>query len=63
GIKKFYTKEKLKNKKIVIIANLEPRNLKGIESRGMLLAASTSNHEKVILLTIDSDIPAGSRIS
>lgn len=63
GIKKFYAKDKLKNKKIVIVANLEPRNLKGIESKGMLLAASTDNHEKVILLSVDSDIENGARIS
>ena len=39
GIKEHYTKEELKNKKIIIIANLEPRTLRGIKSQGMLLAA------------------------
>lgn len=63
GIKKFYKAEQLKNKKIVVIANLEPRVLKGIESKGMLLAASSSGHEKVVLLGVDSDIPSGSKIS
>lgn len=63
GIKPFYEKEKLKGKKIIIIANLEPRKIKGVESKGMLLAASSDNHEKVVLLTPDTDIEVGSRIS
>jgi methionyl-tRNA synthetase len=62
GIKQFYPKDKLKNKKIIVIANLEPRKLKGIESQGMLLAAG---HEqgKCVLLTPDADIEPGTRIS
>lgn len=63
GIKKQYKKEQLKNKKIVIIANLEPRVMKGIESKGMLLAASTPGHDKVVLLNVDSDIENGSKVS
>ncbi len=63
GIKPYYTKEKLKNKKIIIIANLQPAKIGGIESRGMLLAASTSDKKKVILLTPDEDIEEGSKIS
>ena len=62
GIKQHYVKKKLKGKKIIIIANLEPRMLKGIESQGMLLAAS-DEAGKIVLLTTDSDIEAGSRIS
>lgn len=61
GIKKNYDKKKLKGKKIIIIANLASRMLKGIESKGMLLAAV--NNDKVILLTTDSDIEPGSKIS
>jgi len=62
GIKKFYKKEQLKGKKIIIIANLEPRKMKGIESKGMLLAAG-HDRGKCVLLTLDSDIENGSRIS
>ncbi len=62
GIKSYYSKDELKNKKIIVFANLEPRKIKGIESQGMLLAASTSNHEKVILLTVEKDIETGSRV-
>lgn len=38
GIKDFYNKEELKNKKIIVVANLEPKKLRGTESNGMLLA-------------------------
>ena len=63
GIKEHYSKEDLKGMKIIVVANLAPRKLKGIESQGMLLAASTENHDKVILLTPEKDIKAGSKIS
>jgi len=63
GIKQNYSKKELKNKKIIIIANLEPRKMKGIESQGMLLAACSENHEKIVLLTLDSEIEEGSKIS
>ena len=63
GIKEYYSKEDLKGMKIVIVANLAPRKLRGIESQGMLLAASNKEHDKVILLTPEKDIENGSKIS
>ena len=60
GIKEHYTKEELENKKIVIIANLAPRKLRGIESHGMLLAVSTSDHKEVTLISLDKDMEPGS---
>ena len=42
GIKKYYSKDELIGKKIIYFSNLKPRILKGIESQGMLLAASTA---------------------
>ena len=63
GIKEHYTADELKGKKIVIIANLEPRKMRGIESQGMLLAASNEDHSKVILLTPDKDIDSGVSVS
>lgn len=62
GIKQFYEKKELKGKKIIYFSNLTPRLMKGIESQGMLLAASTEDHGKVILLTVESDIENGSRV-
>ena len=63
GIKQHYNKEDLIGKQIVIIANLEPRKMKGIESQGMLLAAVSEDHSKVVLLQPDKDIESGSKIS
>ncbi|MDD5012274.1 MAG: methionine--tRNA ligase subunit beta [Candidatus Nanoarchaeia archaeon] len=63
GIKQYYSKDDLKGKKIILLANLAPRKLKGIESQGMILAASTENHEEVVLLVPESDIGNGSKVS
>jgi len=62
GLKPYYEKEKLEGRKIIYFSNLKPRMLKGIESQGMLLAASTEDHSKVSLLQPDEDIEVGSRI-
>ncbi len=63
GIKQYYTKEELTGKKIAVVANLEPRKLRGILSHGMLLAASNEDKSSVVLLTLDKAIPNGSKIS
>jgi methionyl-tRNA synthetase len=60
GIKPWYKKEELIGKKIVIVANLQPKNLRGIESRGMLLAAEDGNN--VVLLTVDKNISEGAKV-
>ena len=63
GIKPNYSKNELMGKKIIVLTNLESRTLRGVESRGMLLAASSLDEKKVVLLTVDSDIGVGSRVS
>jgi methionyl-tRNA synthetase len=63
GIKLFYAKEDLVGKKIVVVANLEPRALRGITSHGMLLAASTEDRLNLTLITVDRNIPNGSKVS
>jgi len=64
GIKEFYSKEDLINKKIVVFVNLEPKTLRGVESQGMILAAGSKETNKCSLLTIlDLDIPDGTKIS
>ena len=60
GIRKHYSVEEILGKKIVMVKNLQPVKLRGIESQGMLLAAVKDN--KVVLLTIDKDIDVGSKI-
>ena len=62
GIKKHYSKDELKNKKIIVVANLAPRMFRGIESQGMLLAASSKDETKVILISPEKDIELGSKI-
>ncbi len=62
-IKQYYSNEELIGKKIVIVANLEPRKLRGVVSHGMLLAASNEDRSSIVLLTLDKDIPNGSKIS
>lgn len=63
GIKQFYSKEELIGKKIAVVANLEPRTLRGVTSHGMLLAASTEDKTSLSLITIDRPLPNGSKIS
>jgi len=60
GIGKSYTPEELMNKTIVIVANLKPAKLMGIESQGMLLAAS--NGDLLAVATFDRETKAGNRI-
>jgi methionyl-tRNA synthetase len=62
GIKKFYSREELLDKKIILFKNLTPRTMKGIESQGMLLAAINSDESKVVLISPEKDIEVGSII-
>ena len=63
GIKEFYSLEELKGKKIIVVANLEPRKLRGVESKGMLLAAGSDETNECVLLVPDKDIGPGARVS
>lgn len=63
GIKQHYKKEHLKGKQIIVVSNPAPRTMKGIESKGMLLAASNEDHSKVILLSPDSKAENGMKVS
>jgi methionyl-tRNA synthetase len=63
GLKEYYSKEDLQDRKIVMIVNLAPRKMRGVESQGMLLAASNDNHSKVILLNPGEESEPGMKIS
>jgi methionyl-tRNA synthetase len=63
GIKGHYSREERVGKKIVVVANLEPRTIKGLTSHGMLLAASDAGKSSIVLITTDKEIPNGSTIS
>ena len=59
GIAKFYTPDQLIGKTVVVVANLAPAKLCGVESRGMLLA---SGEEQVRVVFLDPETPLGERI-
>jgi methionyl-tRNA synthetase len=61
GVAEHYTPAELVGKKVVVVANLEPAKLMGIESNGMVLAASTEG--KLAVLTLDRDLPPGTKIT
>ena len=60
GIAEFYEPEALVGRKVILVANLAPRKIRGIESQGMLLAADADG--RVSLLQPDSDLPAGAKV-
>ena len=62
GIAEWYQPEELVGRKIVIIANLAPRKMRGLESRGMLLAASEGENGKPVLATFGEEIAVGTRL-
>jgi len=62
GIAKHYSPEELIGKDVIVIANLDPRTMMGLESQGMLLAAHGENGEPVLLLP-SGNVPPGSKIS
>jgi methionyl-tRNA synthetase len=61
GIAEAYTPEQLLNRKVVIVANLQPRKLKGIESNGMIVAASVEGG-KPVLAGFQDEIAVGARL-
>jgi len=61
GVAKFYTPQEMIGKKIVVIANLEPAKIRGLESNGMLLAAE-DEHGEFSLLIPEKDLASGAKI-
>jgi methionyl-tRNA synthetase len=61
GIAKAYTPEQLVGRKVVIVANLQPRKLRGIESNGMIVAASLADGAPVLAAFLE-DVPPGARL-
>jgi methionyl-tRNA synthetase len=62
GIAEAYKPEELIGKKVVIVANLAPRKLRGVESNGMIVAASVGPEGKPVLCTFTEDVPPGARL-
>ncbi len=61
GIKGHYAAEDLIGRQIVVVANLEPAKLRGIESQGMLLAAT--DEEKIVILSPEKPVSPGAKVS
>jgi methionyl-tRNA synthetase len=61
GIALAYAPEDLVGRKVVVVTNLAPRKMRGQESNGMLLAASTADGNPV-LCTFAEDIPPGAKV-
>jgi methionyl-tRNA synthetase len=63
GIKQHYAKEELPGKKVLVLTNLEPKKIRGIESHGMILCAHPEDRSKIICTTVEKDIETGAKIS
>ena len=59
GIRKYYSPEEVIGKTVVVVSNLPPRKLRGIESAGMLLCAVDEKNDKLSLITLDRDLGDG----
>jgi methionyl-tRNA synthetase len=61
GIAEHYTPDEMVGKKIIVVTNLKPAVIRGVESNGMLLAAKKGR--KLFVLTPDGDLPPGAKVS
>ena len=61
GIAEWYAPEALVGQKIIVVSNLQPRRMRGLESRGMLLAADAADGRPV-LATVPPETPNGARL-
>lgn len=60
GIRASYAKEDLIGKKVVVVSNLEPATIRGVESQGMILAAT--GDAGAVVLSPEKDVPVGSLV-
>ena len=60
GCAEFYEPDDLVGKTVIVVANLEPKKMAGVESNAMLLAADIN--DKPFWLTVDSEVPSGTKI-
>ena len=62
GIAQAYAPEDIKGRKILLVANLKPATIFGLESNGMLLAAKKKSKDKPVVIFIDNEIPVGAKL-
>lgn len=62
GIAEHYEPEKMVGRKVIVVANLKPRKLRGYESQGMVVAASVGDEGRPVVATFIEDVPNGARL-
>ena len=62
GIAEYYEADQMIGRKVVVVANLKPRKLRGFESQGMVVAASFGEEGKPVIATFAEDVPNGARL-
>ena len=62
GMAEYYTPEQMVGRKVVVVANLKPRKLRGLESQGMVVAASVGDEGSPVLAGFHEDVPIGARL-
>jgi tRNA-binding protein len=62
GIGDYYSPSSLLGKKVVVLVNLKPKKIRGVESQGMILAAGCEENGIPRILTVDGDAPPGSKV-
>jgi methionyl-tRNA synthetase len=62
GIAQYYEPEKLVGRKVIVVANLAPRKMRGLESQGMILAASVGEDGRPVLAGFLEDVPNGAKL-
>ena len=63
GIKLHYKKEELPGKKVLVLTNLEPKTIRGVESHGMILCAHAQDRSRLVCTTVEKDIEVGAKVS
>jgi methionine--tRNA ligase beta chain len=63
GVRAYYDPATLVGRQIIVVANLAPRQMRGLESQGMLLAASDDGKSTLALLSPEKPMPAGAKVS
>jgi methionyl-tRNA synthetase len=62
GIAEYYQPENLVGTKVVVVTNLQPRKLRGVESNGMIVAASVGDRGRPVLVTFKEEVDNGARL-
>jgi len=62
GIAEYYAPESMVGKKVIVVANLKARKLRGFESQGMVVAASVGENGRPVVATFTEDVPNGARL-